>query len=52
LAALPDYVARVGFYRDVNAAVLGLSPAALAAMLVESLGRAGALRREGDDIVA
>ncbi len=51
-AALPDYLARVGFYRDLNAAVLRLSPEALAAMLVASLERAGAMRHDGDDLVA
>jgi glyoxylase-like metal-dependent hydrolase (beta-lactamase superfamily II) len=51
-AALPDYVARIGIYRDLNAAVLRLSPSALAAMLVASLARAGALREDGDDLVA
>jgi glyoxylase-like metal-dependent hydrolase (beta-lactamase superfamily II) len=51
-AALPDYVARVGIYRDINAAVLKLSPEALAEVLVAGLARAGALRHEGDDIAA
>jgi glyoxylase-like metal-dependent hydrolase (beta-lactamase superfamily II) len=51
-AALPDYVARVGIYRDLNAAVLKLSPDALAEGLVASLVRAGALRHDGDDIAA
>jgi glyoxylase-like metal-dependent hydrolase (beta-lactamase superfamily II) len=40
LADLPEYVARVGVYRDFNAACLGLSAAALAALLVDELTRA------------
>jgi glyoxylase-like metal-dependent hydrolase (beta-lactamase superfamily II) len=40
LAGLPDYVARVGIYRDFNAACLGLSAKALAALLVDELTRA------------
>lgn len=52
LATLPDYVERVGIYRDVNAAILKLSPSDLALMLVRELARAGALSRIGDDIVA
>jgi glyoxylase-like metal-dependent hydrolase (beta-lactamase superfamily II) len=40
LAGLPDYVARVGVYRDFNAACLGLSAKALAALLVDELTRA------------
>lgn len=46
LAGLPDYVARVGIYRDLNAAVLRLEPATLAEMLVDELCRAGAARVE------
>ena len=52
LESLPSYVDTVGIYRDVNAALLGLSPAALAGMLVSSLERSGALRRDGDAIRA
>jgi len=44
LADLPAYVDRVGIYRDINEAVLHLTPAALAAMLVAELGKAGAVR--------
>jgi glyoxylase-like metal-dependent hydrolase (beta-lactamase superfamily II) len=51
-AALPGYVARVGIYRDLNAAVLKLSPEALAEGLVAALVRAGALRHDGDEIAA
>ena len=42
-ADLPDYVDRVGIYRDFNAACLGLSPRELAALLVAELERAGAV---------
>jgi glyoxylase-like metal-dependent hydrolase (beta-lactamase superfamily II) len=52
LESLPSYVDTVGIYRDVNAALLGLSPVALAGMLVSSLERSGALRRDGDAIRA
>lgn len=51
-AALAAYVANVGIYRDLNAALLKLSPAALADALVSSLERAGVLRRDGDAILA
>lgn len=46
LADLPDYVTRVGIYRDLNAAVLRLEPAALAELLVTELTRSGAVRVE------
>jgi len=52
LAALPAYVETVGIYRDVNAAVLKLSPSDLALMLVHDLTRVGAVRRDGEFIVA
>jgi len=48
LAELPAYVMRVGILRDINAAVLHLTPEALAAMLVEELVRAGAIQVHGD----
>ena len=51
LAGLPDYVARVGIYRDLNAAVLRLTPAALAEMLVAELTRAGAVRIESGHLL-
>lgn len=44
LAGMADYVARVGLYRDFNARFLGLSPEALASLLVDDLMRAGAVR--------
>lgn len=46
LAGLPDYVERVGIYRDLNAAVLRLAPATLAQMLADELCRSGAARIE------
>ena len=52
LAELPAYVMRVGILRDINAAVLRLSPEALAAMLVEELVRAGAIHVHGDCLLA
>jgi len=51
LAELPAYVGRIGIYRDLNAAVLRLTPPALADMLVTELVRAGAVRIEGDVVV-
>lgn len=51
LAALPAYVETIGIYRDINAAVLKLSPDELARMLVRELELAGALRRAGDNLV-
>ena len=51
LAELPSYVERVGIYRDLNAAVLRMTPQALADMLVTELVRAGAVRIEGGAVV-
>ena len=51
LADLPGYLERTGIYRDVNAACLHLSPAALAEMLVTDLEKVGALRREDGFLV-
>lgn len=51
LASLPDYVDRVGVYRDFNAACLGLSPRALAALLVGELERAGVVAIEDGALV-
>jgi glyoxylase-like metal-dependent hydrolase (beta-lactamase superfamily II) len=45
-------VGRVAFYRDLDAAVLRMGVPALAAMLVDELLRAGAIRREGDELVS
>lgn len=44
--ALPDYVQRVGLYRDFNERFLRMTPQALATMLAEDLLRAGAVRHE------
>ena len=44
VADLPSYVERVGFYRDINAAILRMAPPALATLLTEELVRAGAAR--------
>ncbi|MEO8848724.1 MAG: MBL fold metallo-hydrolase [Casimicrobiaceae bacterium] len=52
LATLPDYLDRVGIYRDLNAAGLKLSAADLAQMLVRELERAGAMRCDGEWIAA
>jgi glyoxylase-like metal-dependent hydrolase (beta-lactamase superfamily II) len=46
LATLPDYMARVGVYRDFNARFFRLSPEALAGKLVDDLERAGAVHRD------
>ena len=47
---LPSYVERVGVYRDMNAAVLRMTPPALAQMLVDELLRANAIRVTGATI--
>ena len=46
LADLPAYVDQVEIYRDINASCLGLSPLALAEMLVNDLEKVGAVRRQ------
>ena len=51
-ADLPGYVGRIAIYRDFNARFFRLPPAALAQMLFESLEKAGALRRDGDFLMA
>jgi glyoxylase-like metal-dependent hydrolase (beta-lactamase superfamily II) len=51
LADLPAYVERVGIFRDFNARCLQMAPAALAALLVAELERAGAVRRDGEHLV-
>jgi glyoxylase-like metal-dependent hydrolase (beta-lactamase superfamily II) len=47
LASMPDYVDRIGIYRDFNARFFRLEPAALAEQLIVDLERVGAVRREG-----
>lgn len=52
LADLPGYVERVGIYRDINRAVLRMTPQALAELLVTELERAKAVRVEGGFVIA
>jgi len=52
LAGLPRFMAHTGLFRDINARFFELSPDMLAARLVDDLVRAGAARREADDVVA
>lgn len=47
LSSMPDYVARVGIYREFNARFFQLEPAALAEQLIVGLERVGAVRRDG-----
>jgi glyoxylase-like metal-dependent hydrolase (beta-lactamase superfamily II) len=49
--ALPAYLARVGIYREFNAAFFRLPPAEFAAWLETELLEAGAIERDGDDLV-
>jgi hypothetical protein len=51
LASLPDHVARVEVYREFNALFFGLAPAELAEDLVTALERAGAVERDGGDLL-
>ncbi|MDQ2915887.1 MAG: MBL fold metallo-hydrolase [Pseudomonadota bacterium] len=46
LASMPDYVNRIGIYRDFNARFFKLDPATLAEQLIADLERVGAVRRE------
>jgi glyoxylase-like metal-dependent hydrolase (beta-lactamase superfamily II) len=52
LAELPAYVARVPILAELNSRYLRMTPAAMAEWLLNELGRAGALRRENDMLVA
>ena len=52
MADLPAYVDRVPIFREFNARCLHLTPSALAALLTAELERAGAVRKEGDDLVS
>jgi glyoxylase-like metal-dependent hydrolase (beta-lactamase superfamily II) len=45
LDGMPDYVARIGIYRDFNALLFRLPPARLAELLVGELVKAGAAKR-------
>ncbi len=46
LADLPEYLDRVGLYRDFNSLFFRLPPAGLAALLVGELEKAGAVKRQ------
>jgi hypothetical protein len=46
LAQMPEYVERVGFYRDFNRQFFRLPPAEFAATLVGELEKSRAVRRE------
>jgi glyoxylase-like metal-dependent hydrolase (beta-lactamase superfamily II) len=52
IAGLPAYVERIGVYRDINAAVLRMTPDALVRMLVDELVKAGAARVEDGALLA
>jgi len=52
LADLPAYLAGLSLYRDVNSRYFRQSFDELAGWLVRDLERAGAVRREGDQLVA
>ena len=52
LAELPAYLAGLSLYRDVNSRYFRQSFDELAGWLVRDLERAGAVRREGDQLVA
>ena len=51
IADIPAHVERVPIYRDFNARFFRLSGEALAAWLLAELEKAGAVRREGKDVV-
>jgi len=51
LAELPDYLARIAFYRDFNDRYLKLPSEALAQLLVAELERQGAAKREAGNLV-
>jgi glyoxylase-like metal-dependent hydrolase (beta-lactamase superfamily II) len=51
-AAVPEFLAGVSLYRDVNARYFRQSFDEIADWLIRDLERAGAVRREGDQIVA
>lgn len=52
LAQLPDYLDRVGLYRDFNEKFFRLPPARLAELLIGELEKAGAVKREAGWLVA
>jgi glyoxylase-like metal-dependent hydrolase (beta-lactamase superfamily II) len=51
LAEMPEYVERVGIYREFNARFFRLPPSELAEFLIVELERAGAVRRERGSLV-
>ncbi len=51
LAGMPDYLTRIGIYRDFNALFFRLPPARLAELLIDELEKAGAARREAGWLV-
>jgi len=51
LAELPEYLARVGVYREFNALFFRCSPAELSERLVAELERTGAVKREAEWLV-
>ena len=51
VADVPAYVGRVGIFRDLNAACLGLAPTELADLLLAELQRARVVRRVGEHVV-
>ncbi len=52
LRELPAYVATIGIFRDMNAACLGLTPDALAALLVTELVKAGVVTVADGNLVS
>lgn len=51
IASLPEYLARIEVYADLNERFTRLAPAALAQWLLGDLERAGVVARDGDDLV-
>jgi len=51
LDGMPEYVARIGIYRDFNALLFRLPPARLAELLIGELEKAGAAKREAGWLV-
>ena len=51
LAGMPDYLTRIGIYRDFNALFFRLPPARLAELLIDELEKAGAAKREAGWLV-
>jgi glyoxylase-like metal-dependent hydrolase (beta-lactamase superfamily II) len=51
LAAMPDYVARIGIFRDFNDRFFRLPAGTLATQLVDELARVGAVRKEDGDLL-